>query len=271
MRRIALLSDIHGNLPALDAVLADIGQAGIAERYCLGDLVGYGPEPAAVVDRIIESGIPTVLGNYDDGIGNDRGECGCYYATDAARADGAASYAFTSAALDAAHKRTLAALPPEIRLAEDGARILLAHGSPRRLNEYLQPDRPDALLLRLAEEAAADIVCIGHVHAAYHRSVAADSGADPDVSARRVHFVNAGSVGKPKDGDPRACWVEMVLGGEADVRAVAGQDSAIAPAGSTDVYVGVRAHRVAYDIESVAAATIEAGLPAAFAEALRRG
>ncbi|MDP2183683.1 MAG: metallophosphoesterase family protein [Actinomycetota bacterium] len=271
MRRIALFSDIHGNLPALDAALADIEREGVDECYCLGDLVGYGPGPAAVIDRIVTLGIPTVLGNYDDGVGNDRGECGCYYATPQDRADGAASYAFTAPALDAEHKRILAELPREIRLAEDGARILLAHGSPRRINEYLQADRPDAQLLRLAKDAAADIVCVGHVHAPYHRVIDAGQGAGTLDSAPHVHYVNSGSVGKPKDGDPRACWVELVLGSADDVCSVAGADPQLALAGSTDVYVGVRVHRVGYDIEAVAAATVSAGLPAAFAEALRSG
>lgn len=271
MRRFAVFSDIHGNLPALDAVLADIEAEGIDERYCLGDLVGYGPDPGGVIDRIADLGIPTILGNYDDGIGNDRGECGCYYATDEARSDGAASYAFTSVALDVDHKRALAALPAQIRLAEDGARILLAHGSPRKTNEYLQADRSDALLLRLAEGAAADVICVGHVHVAYHRVIDASRGSLPANRAPFVHYINAGSVGKPKDGDPRASWVELVLGEEQDVCAAAGADPGVARAGATDVFVGSRVHRVGYNIERVAAAVIAAGLPTAFAEALRSG
>src|SRR5450759_1259278 len=151
MRRIALFSDVHGNLPALNAVLADLETTGIGEVYCLGDLVGYGPDPAGVVDRIRSLGIPAVLGNYDDGVGARRGECGCYYATAQARADGAASYAFTDGAIDDERAAWLAALPRELRLEEGAARILLTHGSPRRLNEYLLPDRTDKLLARLAD------------------------------------------------------------------------------------------------------------------------
>jgi len=79
--RIALFSDIHGNLTALDAVLADIDACCILERYCLGDLVGYGPDPTGVIDRVRELAIPTIMGNYDEGIGNRSGECGCYYVT----------------------------------------------------------------------------------------------------------------------------------------------------------------------------------------------
>lgn len=241
MRRIALFSDIHGNLPALDAVLADIDAAGIAERYCLGDLVGYGPDPAGVIDRMRATGIPTVLGNYDEGIALRRGECGCYYATEQARSDGAASYAFTEPLVDEDRAAWLAALPHELRLDQGPLRILLTHGSPRKINEYLLPDRTDEQLARLAQAAGADVVCVGHVHVPYHRVVTGAGGAPID-------YVSTGSVGKPKDGDPRACWAELLLGDAGEVEAVF--------------------HRVAYDIDSVAAAMIAAGLPETLASAL---
>ncbi len=194
--------------------------------------MGYGPDPAGVVDRIRSSGIPTIRGNYDDGIGNRRGECGCYYATDEARADGAASYEFTDAALDDRDHEWLAALRDEIRLAEGAARILLAHGSPRKINEYLLPDRTDEQLARLADQAEADVVCVGHIHIPYHRSLSAGDG-------RTVHYISSGSAGKPKDGDPRACWVEVVLGTEHEVRATTA-DSAAGVAGDSRTCGSVR-------------------------------
>jgi predicted phosphodiesterase len=242
MRRIALFSDIHGNLPALDVVLADIEAGGIEERYCLGDLVGYGPDPAGVIDRMRASGIPAILGNYDDGIGQRRGECGCYYATDQARSDGAASYAFTEPLVDDERAVWLAALPHELRLEQTGLRILLTHGSPRKINEYLLPDRTDAQLVRLAEAADADVVCVGHVHVPYLRSMAGTDGAI-------IRYASTGSVGKPKDGDPRACWAELSLGDSGEVDAVF--------------------HRVVYDIEAVVAAMTAAGLPKTLGTALR--
>lgn len=242
MRRIALFSDIHGNLSALDAALEDIDASGVAERYCLGDLVGYGPDPAGVVDRMRESGIPTIMGNYDEGIAQRRGECGCYYATEQAMADGAASYAFTERLVDDERAAWLAALPHELRLEHDGLRILLAHGSPRKINEYLLPDRTDEQLARLAEAAGADVVCVGHVHVPYHRSLTGTDGAP-------IHYVSAGSVGKPKDGDWRACWTELLLGDGGEVDAIF--------------------HRVAYDIDAVATAMRAAGLPETLIAALR--
>jgi len=258
VRRIALIADVHANLRALDAVFADPAGEGITESYCLGDLVGYGPDPAMVIARIRERGIPTVRGNYDDGIGNHRGDCGCYYDSEEARTNGRASYDFTDAALSDADHAWLAALPDSLRLDERGARLLLTHGSPRRLNEYLLPDRPDHQLERLAREAEADVVCVGHIHMPYHR-----------VVAPGIHYVSVPSVGKPKDGDPRAGWTELLLGEEAEV-AEAGDPNA-SRAGETDVWVAAIVHRVPYDVEGAAAAVLAAGLPPHFAEALRRG
>lgn len=263
-RRIALLSDIHGNLPAVEAVINDIASNGVDEVYCLGDLVGYGPDPGGVVDLVRDTGIPTVLGNYDDGVANLRDHCGCHYTTDQARADGEASFVFTKAALTGSQLSWLAQLPLELRLDHEGLQMLLTHGSPRKLNEYLLPDRPDRQLLRLAEEADADVVCVGHVHIPYHRSMAAADG-------RRVHYVSSGSAGKPKDGDPRACWVELALAPEEPVHRIAADDDAAGPIAETDIWLGTIVHRVEYDIERVATAMLDAGLPATLADALRRG
>lgn len=264
MKRLALISDIHANVTALDAVLADIDSCGLTDIYCLGDLVGYGPWPADAIDRVRAAGIPTVRGNYDDGVGKRSGECGCYYATDQARQDGEASYAFTAGVLDDARAAWLAALPDELRVVESGVRVLLTHGSPRKINEYLLPDRSDEQLARLARDADADVVCVGHVHIPYHRAVATDDGG-------QAHYISSGSVGKPKDGDPRACWVELVIGEQAEVRAAAPGDSSAGPAGASGAWAAAVVHRVAYDVEEVAAAMLAVGLPATLALALRIG
>jgi predicted phosphodiesterase len=250
MRRIALYSDIHGNAPALEAVLGDIAASGIGERYCLGDLVGYGPDPSAVIATVRGTGDPVVKGNYDDGIGRRAGSCGCYYPTPEDKLIGAESYARTDAALDEAEHEYLTTLLPEVRLEEAGARVLLCHGSPRRINEYLMPDRPDDNLAKLADLGRADVVCAGHIHIPYHRVLTAPDG-------RAVHYVSDGSVGKPKDGDPRACWAELVFGTKAEVNAACEGDRAAGPVGAPGgaagapreagrLWLGVAFHRVAY-------------------------
>lgn len=209
MRQFALFSDVHGNLPALIAVLADIETAGIQERYCLGDLVGYGTQPSAVIAAIAASGVPTIMGNYDEGIGERRGECGCYYRSAEEREAGAASYEFTDGAVTDADREWMRALPREIRLEHAGRNVLLCHGSPRKINEYLLPDRTDRQLARLAREAGADLVCVGHIHLHYHRHFA--------EGGNTFDYVSCGSVGKPKDGDPRAGWALVTIADNGDV------------------------------------------------------
>src|ERR1051325_7682864 len=100
--RIALLSDIHANLPALEAVLADVASRHVDARYCLGDLVGYAPFPNEVIERIRQEAIPTIVGNYDDGVGFERNDCGCAYREEEEKRRGDRSLAWTKAHVTAA-------------------------------------------------------------------------------------------------------------------------------------------------------------------------
>ena len=213
--RVAIFSDIHGNLPALEAVLADIAGQRPDAVYCLGDLVGYGASPNEVTSRIRAEGIPTVMGNYDDGVGFDRDECGCAYRDPVDQELGDRSLAWTKVQATPENKAFLRTLHKEIRFEADGRRILLVHGSPRKLNEYLFEDRPVSSFQRLAASSNADVIVFGHTHKPYAKAVDG------------VLFVNDGSVGKPKDLDWRACYVLLEDGAvtfrrvEYDVRAAA--------------------------------------------------
>lgn len=229
---VGIISDIHGNLPALDAVLADLATRRVDAIYCLGDLVGYGPFPNEVTDRIRTGAIPTVMGNYDDGVGYDRDACGCVYRTPVEQERGQQSLAWTRARVTGRNKAFLRALPPEIRIEEGSTRVLLVHGSPRHMNEYLFEDRPVARFRRLAASSGADIIAFGHTHRPYSKTV------------NGVRFVNAGSVGRPKDGDWRACYVILNTGATEPVEFV----------------------RVPYDAARVAAVIRTSGLPDAFAD-----
>ncbi|PWH19506.1 MAG: YfcE family phosphodiesterase [Ardenticatenia bacterium] len=238
-RQIAIFSDIHANLPALEAVLADMDARGLRERYCLGDLVGYATFPNEVVETLRRSGIPTIMGNYDQGVGHDSDDCGCAYKTPEAKALGNRSIAWTNAHTSAESKTFLRNLLPNIRLQLGGLRVLLVHGSPRKINEYLFEERPDASLERLLDMAEADVLVCGHTHLPYHKTL---------PSGR--HVVNDGSVGKPKDSDPRACY-------------------AILEAADRDLRVTFV--RVAYDIERTARAIEASEMPHEFAAMLRTG
>ncbi|MDV7391772.1 metallophosphoesterase family protein, partial [Arthrospira platensis SPKY1] len=104
MERIAVFGDIHGNLPALEAVWADMDARGLERRFCLGDLVGYGVQPNEVVDFIRRHDAPTLMGNYDQGVGHDSDDCGCAYKTPEAQALGEQSIVWSNAHVSAENK-----------------------------------------------------------------------------------------------------------------------------------------------------------------------
>ncbi len=237
MNRIAIFSDIHANLPALQAVLKDMDQRRLEGRYCLGDLVGYGTFPNEVVKSIRELNIPTIMGNYDQGVGNSSDECGCAYKTAEEQALGKLSIAWSNAHTTDENKAFLRSLVPMIPLQLGDLKVLLAHGSPRRINEYLYADRPDSGLERILDFANVDVLVVGHTHKPYHR-----------VLPSGRHVINDGSVGKPKDSDPRAAYVIL----EAE-----GRD------------LKVEFVRVPYDIEQTATAIEASEMPHAYAEMLR--
>ena len=191
-----------------------------------------------MIDLIRGRGIESILGNYDEGsLGT--GDCGCFYPDAEAKRIGAASYAFTVAAVTAGRKAYLRTLPRELHVDLAGKKVHLVHGSPRRINEYLLRDRDERTYHRLAETESDDVLAFGHTHDPWSRRYG------------ETLFVNVGSVGRPKDGDPRAAYVVLRLSAGAPV----------------EVEIG----RVAYDFEAAAAAVLAAGLPAALAEALRHG
>ena len=263
MRRIALYSDIHANLEALDAVIADMDARGITERYCLGDLVGYGPHPAEAIARVRETGDTVIQGNYDRAICKHHVTPGTMFLTPQETLDGAESYAYAVAGVSQQDAAYLAGLLPEYRLDIDGARVVLCHGSPRGMSEVVDVDADTAVLAAYIDEADADVVCCGHVHVPFHRVVV--------TADRSLHWVNAGSVGRPRDGDPRAGWVELVLGGHEEVLAAASADTAARRIGVTDVWLATIHHRVAYDVEDVFHEMLAVGLPPTLAAGLRTG
>jgi len=238
--RVAVFSDVHGNSAALVAVLADTAGRKVDLLFSLGDLVGYGPDPNGVIEIVRGRIIPSLAGNYDDGVGFDRGDCGCYYADAEARRIGDASYDFTARAVTDENKAWLRGLPRERRLEIAGHRLHLVHGSPRRINEYLAADRDERTYHRLALREQADLLVFGHTHVPWERSFG------------RVHFVNVGSAGRPKDGDSRAMYALIELAEGSVARRI-------------------EFIRVPYNIETTARAVLAAGLPPELAQSFREG
>jgi putative phosphoesterase len=232
---VAVITDVHANLPALEAALARIEQLGIERAYCGGDLVGYGPHPNEVCALIEDRAIATIYGNYDYAIARDLEDCGCAYVTEHDRELGQRSVDWTLAHTDRRAKDFMRDLPFDLRFEVGEQAIHLVHGSPRKVNEYLFEDKPDSLYERLAAAEEADVLVFGHTHKPWVR----EHGG--------VLFVNCGSVGKPKDGDPRGAF------------------AILRPEGRE---VGVTIERVPYDAEAVATEVAAAGLPGEFAEKL---
>jgi predicted phosphodiesterase len=245
--RYALLSDVHANLQALDAVLADIDRRGDADAvYHLGDLVGYSSQPNEVVARLRERGIAGVAGNYDSTVATDYAHCGCRSESPRQEELAHVSYEYTRRAVTPETRRYLAALPFSLELRPlgghaPGPRLVLVHGTPTLNTLYWTEDRPDDFCLRMAEVVglkAGDAIAFGHTHKPWHREVAG------------IHFVNTGSVGRPKDGDWRAGYVRLSLG---------------------EGLPRVEFVRVAYDVDGAARGVVAAGLPEEFAAFLRAG
>ena len=200
--RYALLSDIHANLPALSAVFADIDQRGnVDATYHLGDLTGYAPWPNEVVALLQERGIPGIAGNYDSTVATDYKHCGCRADSPREEELSHLSYEWTRSHVTPETKRYLAGLPFRIDIRPNGGHIsgptiILVHGNQTLNTVYVTEDRPDSFLEKMARDVGAragDVICFGHTHKPWLRIVDG------------IRFINTGSVGRPKDGDARAC------------------------------------------------------------------
>ena len=236
MKRVAVITDIHGNLPALEASLAAIDAIGVDGLFCGGDLVGYGPHPNEVCRLIEDREIPTIYGNYDYAIARDLDDCGCAYITQHDRELGQQSVVWTLGHTDQASKDFMRRLPFDLRFELGAQQVHLVHGSPRKVNEYLFEDKPASLYQRLAAAETASTLVFGHTHKPWIHTYGG------------ALFVNCGSVGKPKDGDPRAGFAILELDDAGEITA--------------------SIERVPYDAEAVAQEVAAAGLPGEYAEKL---
>lgn len=245
--RVALLSDIHGNLPALEAVLAAIdARNDLTVTYHLGDLVGYAPWPNEVVALLGRRAIAGVGGNYDSTVATDYTHCGCRYEDPRQEELAHQSYEWTRQHVSAATKRALGALPFRLDILPRGGhaggpRLVLVHGTPTLNTLYWTEDRPDEFCRKMIAQAGAragDLIAFGHTHKPWTRTLDG------------VTLVNTGSVGRPKDHDPCAGYVVVDFTGE---------------------QVRVEFNRVAYDVARAADAIRASSLPDEFAWYLESG
>jgi predicted phosphodiesterase len=243
--KYALISDIHANLPALEAVLTDIdGRDDVRGTYHLGDLVGYAPWPNETVALLRDWWVPGIAGNYDSTVAMDYKHCGCRAETPRQEELSHLSYQWTRAHVSAETKRALGELPFRMDLRPTGGhgsrpQLILVHGTPTLNTLYWTEDRPDSFALKMAKAAGVgegDLIAFGHTHKPWHQVV------------EGVHLLNTGSVGKPKVGDWRAGYALV----DEEVRSVE--------------FV-----RVEYDLERAVEGVLQSELPNEFAEQLRAG
>ncbi|MGF1538578.1 MAG: metallophosphoesterase family protein [Elainellaceae cyanobacterium] len=263
---IAVLSCIHGNLGALEAVLKDIDQQSVDQIYCLGDLVGYGPYPNEVVARIRELEIPTCQGCWDEDIVEGLNACDCSYPSLLAETRGHLAHEWTNREVTPETRTYLAGLP--LALRQDN--LCFVHGSPHSQHEYLLPDTSAFIALERVMATGADTLFCGHTHVPYQRhlddshitlkvlqpahspaqapTVQSSVAQSPVAITSLKRIINAGSVGEPRHGRPNATYVIY----DTDTQAV-------------------KLREVEYDYAKTCDAIVQKGLPAIFAWRLARG
>jgi len=242
--RVAVFGGVYSNRLALAAVLADAARRGAEAVYCLGDLGGFGPEPEQVWPLLLAGGVRTIQGNYEQSLAAGREDCNCGYTDPRDNHFAAISYAYTARHCSPAFKRWMGGLPARRRVLVGGRELLLVHGSPRRVNEFLfRSTSPDAFLEVLLDRHRCDALLCTHTGLHWHRRL--PSGRDA---------VNVGAIGRPaNDGRPEV-WYALLEAREAAPGAIA-----------------VELVPVRYDHLAMAAAVRRAGLPEEFAETLLSG
>lgn len=267
-RRLAIISCIHGNLEALESVLTDIAKRRVESVICLGDLVGYGPHPDEVVARLRGLDVPTVLGCWDEGIGQDNETCGCTFISEEEGQLGAMAFLWTAAHTSEKTKDYLTTLPMSLAFDLPCGRLVAVHGSPASTSEYLMESTHELVLLERAARTGCDILVCGHTHVPFVKhltgalEVRSEKGIKDQVYRARYGavepprlvslspktIINAGSVGEPRHG------------GRASTYAI------------LDTHSGdVELCEVEYDVEKTVHAMRAREIPETFAERLQRG
>ncbi|HVU55006.1 MAG TPA: metallophosphoesterase family protein [Puia sp.] len=255
--KLAFISDIHGNLPALEAVLSDIERQQPDDIYCLGDLVNFAGWDREVISLIRYEGITSIQGNHDEGIGHDHVNFPYSYNSEAQKEFGRRSAELSIRTLSSSDKSYLRGLPfmlqMEYRFPFHPCRIALVHGSPISNNDYIRPGTPDEELLEMLDAAGADILLMGHTHLPFHRAIYYEG----ENHKQYKHILNVGSVGKPKHGEPAACYVVLEIRRHIDL--------------SEPDSVAVSFRYVPYDVEAVIQHIHACGLGDAYDTLLRQG
>ncbi|GAB4017566.1 metallophosphoesterase family protein [Spirosoma migulaei] len=213
MLTIAILSDIHGNLPAFTAVLNDIDSKGADQIFCLGDLVDFAPWPNEVIDLLRRMRIPSLLGNHDERIAFDLPIVPLQKHTAAETQARVAAIAHTRQTIRPENKLFLASLPREFRLSfsfkDKVFTILLVHASTRSIDEYIYESHDQEDLVAMMNERKADVLIMGHTHQSYLRPIPIEETSTSPATFKMA--INCGSVGRTKEATPTATYLLLTV------------------------------------------------------------
>lgn len=200
MPKIAVFGGIYSNHLALTAALDDARRRGVEGVYCLGDLGAFGPNPDKVFPLLRDHGVLCVQGNYDNSIGNGLPDCQCGYTDPRDNHFARLSYAYTFANTSPANRAWMKELPCERRITLGKQRMLMCHGSPRRMNEFLWESTTSGHFLDcLLTTHDADVILATHTGIKWHRPLANDR-----------HFINVGVLGRPENDGRTNVWYALI-------------------------------------------------------------
>lgn len=238
--RIAVFGGIYNNYLALDAALRDARRRGVDAIYCLGDLGAFGPYPDRVFPLLFEHNVECIQGNYDHSLANDRADCQCGYTDPRDNYFARISYEYTYANTSTTNRAWLMTLPAQRRFSLGRYKVLLCHGSPRRMNEFLWESTASTHFLEhLAATHHADVILATHSGIKWQRRLSSDR-----------HFINAGVLGRPENDGQTNVWYALL---------------------EAQPELCVEFIPVEYDHTRLAREILDVGLPEEFAETIASG
>ena len=245
-RRIAVFGGVYSNHLALAALLEDAAARGVEAVYCLGDLGGFGPNPETVWPLLVDGDVRALQGNYEQSLASGREDCNCGYTDPRDNQFAELSYRYTAANCSAEFKRWMGDLPTRRRVRVGERELLLVHGSPRRVNDFLfASTTPTPFLEVLLDQERCDAVLCTHTGLHWHRAL--PSGRD---------LVNVGVIGRPANDGSTDVWYCVI---DATDESVEG------------ARLGVELVPLQYDHKALAEEMRRAELPEEFVDTIRTG
>nr|AEH26464.1 hypothetical protein [uncultured Acidobacteria bacterium A2] len=200
MTRIAVFGGIYNNYLALERAIDDARRRGAEALYCLGDLGAFGPFPERVWPLLLQHQVQCIQGNYDNSIGNGLDDCQCGYTDPRDNHFARISYDYTFRNTSLPFRQWMGSLPGQRRIQLGKYQLLLCHGSPRKMNEFLwESTTPTHFLEHLADQHQTDVILATHTGIKWHRRL-----------SNERHFINVGVLGRPENDGHTNVWYTLL-------------------------------------------------------------